>query len=291
MQPRHLMLVLLIMLLYGSSYPVGKIGINNNIPPLLFSSLRVGLIFLAFLPFFRFRLPEKRLRLHLMGFSLIMGMGVYPLVYFALERLELISPIIIGAQVSVPFGIMLSLFFLGEKVSVMKWILIATSFLGIVVIAYDPRLVDDKIALLYIVIMAFFYALANMMARVLKNVDTSVLNGWHFISFVPLAILSIYFEGNPMDYLYPIENSVIFVVLHQALVVSLIGHVGMFYLYKFYSVATVLPFYSLFPIFGIILTFIIFNETLSIHEIIGGLLVIGSVYLIHQENKKDFILN
>ena len=94
--------------------------------------------------------------------------------------------------------------------------------------------------------------------QVLKNVDTSVLNGWHFISFVPLAILSIYFEGNPMDYLYPIENSVIFVVLHQALVVSLIGHVGMFYLYKFYSVATVLPFYSLFPIFGIILTFIIF---------------------------------
>ena len=48
MHPRHLMLILLIMILYGSSYPVGKLGINT-IPPLLFTALRVGLIFLAFL--------------------------------------------------------------------------------------------------------------------------------------------------------------------------------------------------------------------------------------------------
>ena len=291
MKPKHLALVLLIMVLYGSSYPVGKIGINYDIPPLLFSSLRVGLIFLAFLPFFRFRLPEKKLRLPLIGFSLIMGMGVYPMVYFALDRSELVAPIIIGAQVSIPFGIMFGLFFLGEKVSFIKWALIATSFLGIVIIAYDPRLIDDKIALIYVVTMAFFYALANMMARVLKDVETSILNGWHFLSFVPLALLSIYFEGNPLNYIYPIDPGFMLVLLHQALVVSLIGHGAMFYLYKFYPVATVLPFYSLFPIFGIILAFIIFNETLSIHEVIGGLLVLGSVYLIHQQNKKEALSN
>ena len=287
MQPKHLMLVLLIMILYGSSYPVGKLGINT-IPPLLFTALRVGLIFLAFLPFFRFRLPEKRLIKPLIAFSLIMGIGTYVILYYALERLTIVAPIIIGSQTAIPIGLLLSLFILNEKVSFKKWMLIIISFLGIVIIAYDPRIVDDKFALLLILGTSFFFALANMMARVLNDVDTAVLNGWHgLISFIPVILLSLYFEGNPLNYLYPIDEVAIFAVLHTALIVSVIGHAGMFYLYKFYPVTTVLPFYSLFPIFGIALTYMIFDETLSIYEVIGGILVIGSAYLIHSENKKE----
>ena len=281
------MFVLLIMILYGSSYPIAKLGINT-IPPLLFTALRVGLIFIAFLPFFRFRLPEKKLIKPLIAFSLIMGIGTYAILYYALERLTIVAPVIIGSQTAIPIGLLLSFFILNEKVSIKKWILIIISFLGIAIIAYDPRIVNDKFALLLIFGSSFFFALSNMMARVLNDVDTVVLNGWHgLISFIPLILLSFYFEGNPLNYLIPINGIAIFTVLHTALIVSVIGHAGMFYLYKFYPVTTVLPFYSLFPIFGIILTFIIFGETLSIHEVIGGILVIGSAYLIHSENKRE----
>jgi len=281
------MFVLLIMILYGSSYPIAKLGINT-IPPLLFTALRVGLIFIAFLPFFRFRLPEKKLIKPLIAFSLIMGIGTYAILYYALERLTIVAPVIIGSQAAIPIGLLLSFFILNEKVSIKKWILIIISFLGIAIIAYDPRIVNDKFALLLIFGSSFFFALSNMMARVLNDVDTAVLNGWHgLISFIPLMLLSFYFEGNPLNYLIPINGIAIFTVLHTALIVSVIGHAGMFYLYKFYPVTTVLPFYSLFPIFGIILTFIIFGETLSIHEVIGGILVIGSAYLIHSENKRE----
>tara|TARA_Y100000741_G_scaffold334544_1_gene291822 strand:- start:932 stop:1801 length:870 start_codon:yes stop_codon:yes gene_type:complete len=287
MQPKHLALVLLIMVLYGSSYPIGKLGIDT-IPPLLFTALRVGLIFLAFLPFFRFRLPEKKLIKPLVAFSLIMGIGTYAILYFALERLTIVAPVIIGSQTAIPMGLLLSLFVLNEKVSFKKWILIILSFVGIIIIAYDPRIVDDKFALLLILGTSFFFALANMMARVLKNVDTAVLNGWHgLISFIPVMLLSVFFEGNPMNYLTQIDGVTLFAVLHTALIVSVIGHAGMFYLYKFYPVTNVLPFYSLFPIFGIALTYLIFNETLSIYEVVGGILVIGSAYLIHLENKKE----
>ena len=287
MQPKHLALVLLIMVLYGSSYPIGKLGIDT-IPPLLFTALRVGLIFLAFLPFFRFRLPEKKLIKPLVAFSLIMGIGTYAILYFALERLTIVAPVIIGSQTAIPMGLLLSLVVLNEKVSIKKWILIILSFVGIIIIAYDPRIVDDKFALLLILGTSFFFALANMMARVLKNVDTAVLNGWHgLISFIPVMLLSVFFEGNPMNYLTQIDGVTLFAVLHTALIVSVIGHAGMFYLYKFYPVTNVLPFYSLFPIFGIALTYLIFNETLSIYEVVGGILVIGSAYLIHSENKKE----
>ena len=136
--------------------------------------------------------------------------------------------------------------------------------------------------------MAFFYALANMMARRLKDIDTSVLNGWcNFLAFFPLIITSFILDGNPINIISNLNNSTFIVILHASLIVSVIGHAGMFYLYRFYPVATVLPFYSLFPIFGIILTYLMFREILTTQQFIGSVLVIGSVYLIHRENKKE----
>ena len=136
--------------------------------------------------------------------------------------------------------------------------------------------------------MSFFYALANMMARYLKEIDTSILNGWYnLIAFFPLIIVSYFIDGNPIDIISNLENSTFIVILHASLIVSVVGHAGMFYLYRFYPVATVLPFYSLFPIFGIILTYLMFKEVLTIQQFIGGVMVVGSVYLIHQINKKE----
>ena len=35
------------------------------------------------------------------------------------------------------------------------------AFLGIIIIAYDPRFIDQLIGLLFVILMAFFYAIAN----------------------------------------------------------------------------------------------------------------------------------
>jgi O-acetylserine/cysteine efflux transporter len=40
----------------------------------------------------------------------------------------------------------------------------------------------------------------------------------------------------------------------------------------------VLPFYALFPVFGLILTFFIFGEVPSLVTVTGGLIVITSVF-------------
>ena len=69
---------------------------------------------------------------------------------------------------------------------------------------------------------------------------------------------------------------------YQAIVVSLGAHLLMFYLYKFYTVGQIFPSYSLFPIFGIGLTFLIFGEIPTILFLIGAIIVLGSVYLLHK---------
>ncbi len=134
--------------------------------------------------------------------------------------------------------------------------------------------------------MAFFYAFANILSRYLKDINTVDQIGWHsFIGFIFLIIASILIDGNPMNYLYPINYEGLLIAFHAGVFVSLIGHGGLFYLYKYYPVTTVLPFYSLFPLFGIALTLIIFLEIPGLYEIIGGVIVIGSVYLIQVQDK------
>ena len=192
MQPKHLALVLLVMVLYGSAYPVGKIG-TLDAPPLFLSAMRVLCVFLFFLPFFKFRLPPRQLYLPLVGFAASMGVCTYAFMYYALSFTSIVAPIIIGAQLAIPFGLILSLIFLKEEISLFKWILIFFAFAGIVVIAYDPNFINERIALIFCILMAFFYALANMMARRLKDIDTSVLNGWcNFLAFFPLKLLLLF---------------------------------------------------------------------------------------------------
>jgi len=220
-----------------------------------------------------------------------MGVGVYGFVYIAIDFSSLISPIIIGAQLSVPFGLILSKLFLNERISLKKWLLITSSFVGISIVSYDPRFGEEVIGLIFVILMAFFYAVANILSRFLKNMNTSDQLGWHsLIGFIVLFSASFFFEENPIEQLYPLNLKGLFAVFHAGIFVSLIGHGGLFYLYRYYSVAVLLSFYSLFPVFGIVLTFLIFFEIPGLYEIIGGIIVIGSVYLIHLQDNKIKVL-
>ena len=145
MQLKHILLIILIQIIFGSVYPLGKLG-TINIPPILFSALRVLIIFIVILPFFKFKIPTRELIFPLLFFSITMGIGVYVTLYYALDISSLVAPIIIGTQLTVPFGLVLSFIFLKEKISIKKWILILFSFLGVIIVAYDPRIGDEWIA-------------------------------------------------------------------------------------------------------------------------------------------------
>jgi len=51
-----------------------------------------------------------------------------------------------------------------------------------------------------------------------------------------------------------------------------------------YPVNRVFPFYALFPVFGVLLTFMIFYEIPTLITFIGGVIVIVATYFINKEN-------
>ena len=265
--------------LLGSAYPTGKLGLNDSIPPILFGALRMAVVFICLVPFFKFYIPEKKFIIPLIGFSICFGVAVNMFLYLSINASSILAPITIGAQLSIPFGIILSSIFLNEKISYKKWLLIMTSFFGIVILAFDPKVLEEIIGSLLICAMAFFYGLSQVFSRYLKDLDVKYTNTiMSFTGFVILILLSSMFEGNTFQTIKNISLESWLTVLYAGAIISLLGHLMMFYLYKFYPLDMVLPFYALFPVFGLILTFFIFGEIPSFITILGGIIVITSVF-------------
>ncbi len=249
------------MIAHGSAFPVAKLALNNSVPPILMASLRMGLVFLLLIPFWKFKLPNKKFFKPLILFSISMGVLVYVFMNLSLFHSSIIAPIILGSQLAIPFGILASAFLLNENISKNKWILIFTSFLGIVIIFFDPKLTENYLGLFFASLMALFFGLAQVYSRQLKELPISMINASTGVfGFIILLIISFFFEGNVQENIEKINFESWMLISYQAVIVSLCAHLLMFYLYKFYTVGKIFPFYSLFPIFGIILTYLVFGE-------------------------------
>jgi len=271
------------MIAHGSAFPVAKLALNNSVPPILMASIRMFLVFIILIPFWRFRIPSKKFFKPLLIFSVSMGVLVYVFMNLSLYHSSIISPIILGSQLAIPFGILASAFILKENISKNKWLLILASFIGILIIFFDPKLNENYLGLFYASLMALFFGMAQVYSRQLKELPTSMINASTGIfGFSILMIISILIEGTLYDNVKDINFSSWILISYQAVIVSLCAHLLMFYLYKFYTVGQIFPFYSLFPIFGIILSYLTFGEVPSLLFIMGGIIVISSVFLLHK---------
>jgi O-acetylserine/cysteine efflux transporter len=243
----------------------------------------MGFVFLCLIPFCKIKIPEKKYLLPLIGFSICMGAGVNMFLYLSINAVSILAPITIGAQLSIPFAIIISYLFLKESVAWKKWIFIFSSFLGIILIAFDPKIIEEIFGTLLIFGMAFFYGLSQVFSRYIKDLDVKFTNSiMGFVGFLVLIIFSQIFEGNIINQIKRVETFGWFAVMYAGIIISILGHMMMFYLYKFYPVGMVMPFYSLFPVFGLILTFFIFDEIPSLITIFGGIIVITSIYLLQK---------
>ena len=104
------------MVAHGSAFPVAKLALNNSVPPILMASLRMGLVLLILIPFWRFRIPNKKYFPALLAFSIFMGVMVYVFMNLSLYYSSIISPIILGSQLAIPFGILASALILRENI-------------------------------------------------------------------------------------------------------------------------------------------------------------------------------
>ena len=277
----HLLITLVVMILFGSSYPIGKIGLNENISPLIFSLLRILPMFILLSPFIKWQTVYHENFKYVVGYGLIMGLGLYPFMYLSLENSQSTSSMILLMQLSIPIGVILGSIYLREKVTGLRWFLIGVVLFGLALICFDPVVFQSKLSLILGILAAFAYGSSSMISKKLKDFSSIEVNSWMAIFSFPLMVSLVFiFENDELKNILNHNWIAYTPALYSGIVVSCLAQILMLWLYKHYEVKTVLPFYSLFPVFGILLTILLLSEKISFLIIIGSAIVIlGNFYL------------
>lgn len=279
--------ILLINAIFSGAYLFGKIGVNH-FPPFLFAALRFAIVTLVLAPFLHLdQSTLKRWKL-LLGFCLMMGVGVYAAMYWALHLAQGASAILVGTQLSTPIALLIGMWLLAEKVSLKAWLGVLLTMIGVGIIGFDTIILGYPMAFLWVIASACCYAGANVVLRFLKDESINLLNlnAWMALISSPILLLLSWFYQEPWQ--QPINNATwegSIALLYSSLAVSLIGHMGQFKMLSYYPVAAIMPYYVFTPIFGILGAIVFLDEDLSLRFVIGAILAIVGLYTINRKEK------
>lgn len=281
MTPQHLILLLLVNALWGFNFIAGKIG-TTEFGPLLFSTLRFTVVLILLFPFIRIVAGQMRL---ILSIGMCLGVGHYSIMFFALYLGDNVSSIAIAAQLTVPFSTILAIVFLHERIGLVRTLAISISFLGVVVIGFEPISGQHVWALLIATVASAVMAVAAILMRKLKGVGVFNLQGWiALVSTVSLAVLTILIEAPTIEQLRVIPIREYWSPVYSGIGATIIGHGSLYYLLQRYPISYVTPFITLSTLFAIGFSVWLLGDTLTPRILTGGLLTLLGVTIIAQRN-------
>ena len=281
--------VLGINVIFAGAYIVGKIGVSH-FPPLFFAAFRFVFVLLVLAPFLRFNNNIKQNWRAVLAFCLLMGVGVYSTMYWALYAAGGASAILIGTQLSTPFAVLLGAWLLGERASWVVWGGITLTMIGVLIVGFDTAVLGYPLAFALVLLSAIFYASANVVLRGLRNSGVGLLNlnAWMVILAAPPLFLMSWLAGEPWLEPLAAANRVAWgTLLYSSLAVSLAGHLGMFALLRRHTMADIMPFYVFTPIFGVFGAILFLDETPTLRFAIGAVLAIIGIFIINTVSRRS----
>ena len=269
--------------IFAGVYLAGKVGVSH-FPPLFFSGLRFAILLAALAPFLRLTPPLRARWRDAAAFCILMGPLTYATLYSALAAADGVAAIFIGTQATTPIAVLLGRFWLGEKTSGRVWLGIVAAFAGVMAVGFDAALLGYPEAFALIVASAACYAGANVASRGLSGaVGILNLNAWMALVSAPILLaLSFAFETGQVESVRTAGVGEWAIVLYSALVVSMIGHVGMFWLLRRHPISAVMPYYVLTPIFGVAGGVWLFGEALTGKFMFGAILALVGVFWVNR---------
>ncbi len=250
--PRHLLLALAVVAVWGTNFVVIKLALGT-LPPLLFATLRFTF---ALLPAALFiRRPQVRWRL-LAAYGVLIGAGQFGVLYLAMSgRAGHVSPGLASlvVQTQVFFTIGLAIVLAGQRVRGFQWLALLLALAGIGVIAVHTDGATTPLGLLMVLVAALCWAGGNMVAQRSGRVDMLGYVVWSSLfALPPLLLLSLWLEGPAAigAALAAADAAVWAAVLWQSVGNTLFGYAAWGWLLARHPAATVAPMALLVPVFG-----------------------------------------
>lgn len=275
---RDLALVLVIALAWAGNFLTSALALRE-VPPFLFTALRFALLALPLLFWLKRPAPGQWPRL--LASCLCIGVLHFGLSFSALKLAgDLSSPAIV-LQSYVPMTALLAWAVLGERFGWRTTLAIAISFGGVLVLGFDPLVLDRPLALVLMLVSALFLAIGTVLMKPLRGLDVFSQQGWTaLISVLPLLAISAVFEPGALAQLPQASWVAWMGALYAAFVSSLLGH-GLYYvLVQRHPVAQVMPWLLLVPVLAVGLGIVFWGDRPGPRLLLGGAMVLGGVLVI-----------
>lgn len=274
---RHLGLLVLINAIWGFNLVAIKVGVDR-FPPIFLSFLRFLIVGIAVLPWLRIRRGEMG---WLIVASLCGGGLQFALMFTGVALSGSLSSVAIAGQLGVPFATLLSVALLGECIHWRRWFGIALSFAGVIVLGFNPQVLDSWRGFALLVVAAFIGSVGLIAIKRVHELRPLELQAWLAWASLPALLpLSLWLEDGQLDSLRQIDLAGAGAVLYSALFSSLFAQTAYFVLVHRYPVTSVAPITVLGPVFSIACAVLLLDDVLDWRMLIGGLMTLTGVAVI-----------
>lgn len=180
-------------------------------------------------------------------------------------------------QSYVSMSVLLAWLMRGERIDLPIGSAIFLSFSGVLVLGFDPIVLDNPLSVFLMLLSALALALGTVWMRAMEGVDAIALQAWSaWLGLPALLLWSALVEPNAWQAGWQAWAGVAW----AALVASLLGHSLFFRLVQRHPVAQVAPYLLMAPIVAILLGVLVWGDRPGPRLWFGGLMVLGGVFAI-----------
>ena len=263
---------------WGGNFLFSALALQE-LPALLFTALRLSLVAILLLPWLR--LPRRGQVWRLVAVCLCNGALHFGLAFWALRLAGNLSSPAIVMQTYVPLTVLLGIVLLGEKVGWRTTVGMLVSFTGVLLLGFDPLVLQAPTSVLLMLVSATSLALGTVLMRGLSGLHPLSLQAFSAWIGLPFLLLAGYLvEGDWWPLTQAASWHAWSGVLYSALIASVLGHSLFFWLVQRHPVSKIAPYLLITPLIAVILGVAFWGDVLGPRLMLGGSMVLGGVLVI-----------
>jgi len=279
--------------IWGSTWLFIKLGLED-LPPLTFAGIRFVIACLLLFAFIRFRgvkLPTSKDDWLLLAITGVLSFTLnYGLLFWGEQFIS--SGLAAVLQATIPaFGLVIAHFYLpGERMTWARIFGVALGVCGVGIVFSNQLALSGGKALagcVALVFSSFFVAYSNVLVKARgKNLEPSVIAaGQMFFGMIPLLLIGIPLEGNPLKFHWTVMAVV--AMFYLAIVGSVLAFLLYYWLVHNMDVTKSMLIALVTPVVAVVLGMIVLREQLNWRTIAGGVtIMLGIAFIVVAKARK-----
>lgn len=281
---KPLLVWLLLCVVWGTTWIFIKLGLDD-LPPVSFAAIRFTVACLILFPVIfiqKIEFPRgKKIWTIIFITGILQFFLNYGLLFWGEQYIS--SGLAAVLQATIPaFGLILARIYVGEQITGLKIFSILLGLLGVAVIFREQLFLNGQMAFLgslAVVTGAFGAAYASVLTKSkgLAEHPASLVFGQMLVGLIPLWLVGLWMDGNPVNFRW--NWQAVICVFYLAIVGSILAFWLYYWLLSKIDVTKAMMIALVTPLVAVFVGSF-FGEKLEIETLLGGALILLSVFLI-----------